>query len=116
MKENRTKKRDAPISIRLSKEELEEIDRRAERAGQSRSAFIKYVILSQNPPRQSRRSSIDEKLAAKFVAQASKITDRLDNIPGAHSDAERCNERRNLAYDAIIEMRNAFFKATGRKP
>lgn len=116
MSDRKDKKREAPISYRPPKDLRDEFHSRVQKSGLSTSAFLTKAVFNQAPPRQSRRPSIEEKLATKLTAQLAYIRDQLDETSRVHGDAALYDERFDLAFEALIEMRNAFFEATGRKP
>lgn len=116
MADGKDKKREAPTPIRYSKEELEQLGRDAERAGMSRHAYIRYRSLSQPPPRQARRPSIEEQILGQLLTQAIKIHQAL-NGRIATGDLDGLDPLTiQEAVEAIPELRTAFLKAMGRGP
>lgn len=109
MSEKLTKKRAAPLSIRFSEQELDELDRCAAASGLSRHAFIRAATLK---ARMSRRAGLDKKLAVQFLAAAARLQDQLHDVALAGgSDALTLEQARG----ELAEIREALLKALGRK-
>ena len=117
MPEQDDKKREAPISYRPPKELRAEFDERVLASGLSTSAFITKSIFGRDPPRRSRRPSIEHEAVAQILAGLAQIRDELHAIAmhlseGGHADRALIEE----ALRPLTEMRAVCFKALGRKP
>ena len=117
MPEQDDKKREAPISYRPPKELRAEFDERVLASGLSTSAFITKSIFGRDPPRRSRRPSIEHEAVAQILAGLAQIRDELHAIAthlseGGHADRAVIEE----ALRPLTEMRAVCFKALGRKP
>ena len=116
MPEQDDSKREAPISYRPPKELRAEFDERVRASGLSTSAFITKSVFGRDPPRRSRRPSIEHEAVAQILAGMAQIRDEL------HAIAMHLGEGggdRALIEDAVrplTEIRALCFKALGRKP
>ena len=107
-------KREAPISYRPPKELRAEFERRVNASGLSTSAFITKSVFGAEPPRQSRRPSIEHQAVAQILGELARVRDQLHTVaiasgPGSEVLLEE-------AVRSLTEIRSACFKALGRKP
>ncbi len=114
MPEKNDKKREAPISYRPPNGLRQEFRARVEKSGLSTSAFITKAVFATDPPRQSRRPSMEAELLARLLAQAAKIRDELHQI--SHAGGDDNAPVIEAAFDELTEIRAALLKASGRKP
>lgn len=111
-----TGKREAPISYRPPRHLRAEFDRRVRQSGVSTCAFITKAVFGIEPPRQSRRPSVELEAIGRLTAEMARVRDRLEEIirmQGASSPDTRLIEE---AVRHLSDMRAALFRATGRKP
>ena len=80
MPEQDDKKREAPISYRPPKELRAEFDERVLASGLSTSAFITKSVFGRDPPRRSRRPSIEHEAVAQILAGLAQVRDELHAI------------------------------------
>src|SRR5271170_6925036 len=73
-------KREAPISYRPPKELRAEFERRVNASGLSTSAFITKSVFGADPPRQSRRPSIEHQAVAQILGELARVRDQLHSI------------------------------------
>ncbi len=114
MPDRKNTKREAPISYRPPKDLREEFRARVEKSGLSTGAFITKAIFAADPPRQSRRPSMEAELLARLLAQAAKIRDELHEISLSGSDDRGAVIE--AAFGELTEIRAALLKASGRQP
>ena len=76
MPEQDEKKREAPISYRPPKELRAEFDERVLASALSTSAFITKCVFGRDPPRRSRRPSIEHQDVAQILATLGQVRDR----------------------------------------
>jgi hypothetical protein len=117
MPEQDDKKREAPISYRPPKELRAEFDERVRASGLSTSAFITKSVFGRDPPRRSRRPSIEHEAVAQILAGLAKVSGELHAInmhvgEGGAADQALIEE----AFRSLTELRAICFKALGRKP
>ena len=117
MKEQEDKKREAPVSYRPPKDLRAEFDERVLASGLTTSAFITRCIFGRDPPRRSRRPSIEHQEVAKILAALAQVRDRLEAInvhlrEGGQVDPTAIAE----SVQPLTEIRSLCFKALGRKP
>jgi hypothetical protein len=117
MPEQDDTKREAPISYRPPKELRPEFDERVRASGLSTSAFITQSVFGRDPPRRSRRPSIEHQDVAQILATLAQVRDEL------HVIAVRLGEGGDADWTVIeeavlplVEIRALCFKALGRKP
>ncbi|MEW8524861.1 MAG: hypothetical protein AB2552_17575 [Candidatus Thiodiazotropha endolucinida] len=114
MPDRKDKKRDAPISIRVTPEEKKQLFANAAKAGLSLSAYMKKLALDVDPPRQSRRPSLNQKILAKLSPYFAKNRDQLDRIEalgGEHGNTPLMQE----AVATLNEIRTILMKESGRR-
>jgi hypothetical protein len=112
----RDDKREAPISYRPPRELRTEFEQRVLASGLSTSAFITKAWSGADPPRRSRRPTVDHEAVAKILAGLAQVRDELQ-VLARHSDETGPNRAAiEQAARSLIEMRAACFKALGRKP
>lgn len=116
MPDRKDKKREAPISYRPPKDLRDEFHSRVQKSGLSTTAFITKAVFNQDPSRQSRRPSIEEKLLAKLLNEAAKIHQELHSIALDNGDEANNTRLMEEAVDALTEIRAALLKAMGRNP
>jgi hypothetical protein len=111
----RDDKREAPISYRPPRELRAEFEQRVLASGLSTSAFTK-AWSSVDPPRRSRRPTVDHEAVARILAGLAQVRDALQGV--APNTAETGLNRAAIeqAARSLTEMRAACFKALGRKP
>jgi len=73
-------KRTPPFSIRLSHEERAELERRAETAGLTIGGYCKSVIFEKDPPRRSRRPSVEKVELARLLGEVGRLGNNLNQI------------------------------------
>ena len=79
-------KRTPPFSLRLSREERAEIEKRAEAAGLSLGGYCKSVILG-SPPRRFRRPQVDRVELARLLGELGRVGNNLNQLTRlAHSE------------------------------
>ena len=112
------KKRKAPISYRPPEELREEFERRVNASGLSTSAFITKSVFGADPPRQSRRPSIEHQAVAQILGELARVRDQLHAIAIAIAIASGPGSGVLLeeAVRSLTEIRAVCFKALGRKP
>lgn len=113
MARKKHKKREAPISYRPPKALRDEFHARVKSSGLSTGAFLTQAWSSQDPPRQSRRPAIEEKLLAKLLAEAAAIRSELHEIASTKGAVTPSIKE---AAQALTEIRAALLKAMGRNP
>jgi hypothetical protein len=116
MQAEQDKKRKAPISYRPPEELREEFERRVDASGLSTSAFLTKAWSGGDPPRQSRRPTIDHQAVAKLLAALASVRDQLHAIATASGQGGASGATFEEAVRSLTEIRAACFKALGRKP
>ncbi len=112
----RDDKREAPISYRPPRELRAEFEQRVLASGLSTSAFITKAWSAADPPRRSRRPTVDHEAVAKILAGLAQVRDALHAIAPKPGEAGPIRATIEEAVRPLTEMRAACFKALGRKP
>ncbi len=116
MSEKTKQKREAPLSVRLTKAEREELLRLSDRAGLSMNAFVKAQVFGQAPLRSARRVSADGRLLVQLLAACAAIGDglsRLERDEGLSSEGRKALTAIRAKFDLL---RATVFDAFGRTP
>jgi hypothetical protein len=111
----RDDKREAPISYRPPRELRAEFEQRVLASGLSTSAFITKAWSGADPPRRSRRPTVDHEAVARILAGLAQVRDALLGVANA-SETGPNRVAIEQATRSLIEMRAACFQALGRKP
>lgn len=107
--------RSAPISYRPPKELEAKFYESVERSGLSVSAFITRSWYGEVLPRQIRRPPIEKKLLSKMLKVLADIRDELRYYRTLESDDKEFKQLLMEIKGHLIELRNAFFQASGRR-
>ncbi len=68
------------LTARFTAQEAAQLAAKAEQAGISRSAFIRFAALGTPPPRGKRNPSVNEKLLVQVLAQLGKIGSNVNQL------------------------------------
>ena len=79
------------------------------------NAFITKAVLGVDPPRQSRRPSVNHELVARLLVELAGLRDQLHQIAGA-DQAGVNGALFEQAVTQLNEIRAACFQALERKP
>src|SRR3954447_15403402 len=109
-------RRDAPISYRPPESVRAEFEQRVLDSGLSTSAFITKSVFGRDPPRRSRRPSVEHEAVAQILARLAQLRDELHAIAEARGQGSAQEGRFEEAVRSLAEIRAACFKALGRKP
>ena len=116
MKAEQSSKRKAPVSYRPPEDLRAEFERRVHASGLSTSAFITKSVFGADPPRQSRRPTIDHQAVARILAGLAGVRDQLHTIATALGQGGASGVTVEDALRSLTEIRAACFQALGRKP
>lgn len=103
------------LKARFDDSEAALIRERAERAGVSIAALIRFALLNQTPPRASRRPPLGREAAAQILGQIGPLKSALMQAASAAEDEQLAREIEAACRD-IADMRVALFEALGREP
>ena len=116
MPEQDDSKREAPISYRPPKELRAEFHERVLASGLSTSAFITKSVFGRDPPRRSRRPSIEHEAVAQILAGLAQVRDELHVLDKHLGEGSVDRALIEDAVRSLTEIRALCFKALGRKP
>lgn len=103
------------LTARFNAQEAAAVARKAEHAGISRSAFIRFAALGTPPPRGRRSVSANEKLLLQILAQLGKIGSNVNQLAHyAHLDRYQ-PQSVQAAMRELTEMRDAVMQALGHE-
>tara|TARA_B100000073_G_scaffold347827_2_gene363529 strand:- start:3258 stop:3767 length:510 start_codon:yes stop_codon:yes gene_type:complete len=108
------KKRPAPFSLRLSFNERQELEQRAENAGVTMGSYCKYAIFDIPPPRRAKRPVRDKAELAQLLGAVGKIGNNLNQIArqlNVHGSVEVSELQR--ALEDLTLIRESVMKALG---
>lgn len=88
-KRSERRQRGARINVRVTVEELEEIEARAQAAGLTAGGFLRAAGLGGKTPRTLPRAPIERDLLAKAVAELNRVGNNLNQIARALNRDER---------------------------
>ena len=115
MSERRARNRH--ITIRLSDEERDAIDDKAERAGLTTGSYARQELLGAPAPRQVRRPPVERGLLAKILGQIGAIGNNINQIARALNRGRPLeDEMLREAIGYLREIRDAVLRALGRDP
>ena len=108
-----TRQRQITLKARFTEAEAALIRSRADRAGVSVAALIRFALLNERPLRASRRPSLRKQLGAQMLGKLGQIASLLRGVkPGA---APRETELIAAIQRDVADMRTALFKALGSR-
>lgn len=105
------------LTIRLSPDERDEIDRTAQRAGLTSGSYARDVLLGAPTPRQVRRPPIERQELARLLGALGYIGNNINQIARIMNTGEAADQPQLLAALAgLAEVREAILQALGRAP
>src|SRR5690606_34824220 len=78
-----SRKRPAILQARFSAEEAADIKARADRAGTSVGSLIRSAVLSAQPPRATRRPSVNHEAVARMLGELGRVADAFRKAAAA---------------------------------
>lgn len=108
--------RERPISYRPPKKLRQEFHDRVARSGLTANAYITQAVFGREPPRQSRRPSVEHREVGRLLAELAALRDRLHAIERAAVEGVGTAPLLADAVRQLGELRAACFQALGRKP
>src|SRR5260370_27242497 len=101
----RDDKREAPFSYRPPRELRAEFEQRVLASGLSTSAFITKSWSAADPPRRSRRPTVDHEAVAKILAGLAQVRDALHAIAPKAGEAGPSRAAIEAALRPLTEIR-----------
>jgi len=106
------------FTVRLTGGQRAELIELAERAGVSRGAFARAVLLGSPPPRASRRKARDVQELARIFGEIGKIGSNVNQL-AHHANITRAlpaiDELQAMNF-SLMQMHEALMKALGQEP
>jgi hypothetical protein len=107
-----------PFTIRLTGGQRAELIELAERAGVSRGAFARAVLLGSPPPRSARRPPRDVRELARLFGEIGKIGSNVNQL-AHHANITRAlpaiGELQAINFH-LMQMHEALMRALGQEP
>lgn len=111
-----TRQRSKLLQVRLTPDELAEIEAQAERMELTPASFARSVLLSAPAPRARRRPAVQRQEVARLLGELGKVGSNLNQL------AHRLNAGQAVGSSSIVDavadvqvMRDACLAALGRK-
>ena len=111
--ENR--KRAAVLQARFTPDEAATIRAQAERAGMSVASLIRSAVLEAEPPRATRRPTVNHKAVARLLGELGRVAQAFRQAAKA-ADQRECGALIDAATRDFSELRAVCFEALGREP
>jgi Mobilization protein NikA len=110
-----TRKRAAVLQARFTQAEAADIRARADRAGTTVASLIRSAVLAAEPPRATRRPTVNHKAVARMLGELGRVADAFRQAAGA-ADQGTCHALIDAATRDLSELRTVCFEALGREP
>lgn len=113
------RQRSAAIGVRLTSEERAELDRRADAAGLTASAYLRACGLGDAGPRAARKPPVAKQEMVRILGQLGKIGSNLNQLARAvnrGADPNGLADDIKAAVVAMAEIHAAATRALGRAP
>jgi hypothetical protein len=110
------KKREPPVSYRPPADLRAEFERRVALSGLSACAFITRQIFNHEPPRRSRRPTVNHEAVAQLLGRLAEVRDGLNAVAKGSSASRPDTIVLEESLRQLIEIRAACFQALGRQP
>lgn len=105
------------LAVRCTREELEAIQAKADKAGLATGAFARAAMLDSPGPRAQRRAPADKDALLRVLGQLGKVGSNINQIARRLNTGERVHlPSLEEALSAYLELRNAIFEALGLEP
>ena len=96
-----TRKRPAVLQARFTAAEAADIRARADRAGTTVGSLIRSAVLSAEPPRATRRPTVNHKAVARVLGELGRVAEAFRQAaggrrPGHVPRPDRCRDPRSL--------------------
>jgi hypothetical protein len=111
-----TRQRGYPRSIRFNAEENQRIEAMEQRSGLNFAALVRHALFGVEPPRASRRPSIELETAARVLAALGKIGSNVNQLAHYAHLGKFHSEEIDMALRDLAELRTACLKALGQEP
>ena len=110
-----TRQRSLVITTRFSEQEAQTLRAMADKSGLTVGALIRHAVLNVDPPRASRRPSVELQAAARVLAALGKIGSNVNQLAHyAHLGRFQSNSI-DMALRDLAELRIACLKALGQE-
>ena len=109
--------RETHITVKLSLAERAALDAAAERAGLANGSYVRSRLFDGPIPRQVRRPPVERKELARLLGVFGKIGSNMNQIARAMNQGQLVYEVEiAVAFQALLDMRDATIRALGREP
>lgn len=110
-----TRKRPAVLQARFTAEEAAGVRAKADRAGMTVGSLIRSAVLSAEPPRATRRPSVNHQAVARMLGELGRVAEAFRQAAKA-ADPARSHALIDAAARDLSELRTVCFEALGREP
>ncbi|WP_029032278.1 plasmid mobilization protein [Salinarimonas rosea] len=110
-----TRQRKAVLQARFTFAEATAIRINADRAGMSVGAYLRAAVLETEPPRATRRPTVNHKAVARLLGELGRVAEAFRQAADA-ADQRECHALIDAATRDLSELRTVCFEALGREP
>jgi len=110
-----SRQRPAILQARFTEDEAADIRARADRAGTSVGSLIRSALLSAEPPRATRRPSVNHQAVARMLGELGKVAEAFRQAAKS-ADHRKSHALIDAASRDLSELRTVCFEALGREP
>ena len=110
-----TRKRSSVLQARFTAAEAAGIRAQADRAGTTVGSLIRSALLSSEPPRATRRPTVNHQAVARVLGELGRVAEAFRQAAGAADQSTRHELIDGAARD-LSELRTLCFEALGREP
>jgi Mobilization protein NikA len=110
-----SRKRAAILQARFTEGEAATIRARADRAGTSVGSLIRSAVLSAEPPRATRRPSVNHQAVARMLGGLGRVAEAFRQAAKV-ADHGKSHALIDAASRDLSELRTVCFEALGREP
>ena len=111
-----TRQRDKLLQVRVTADELAEIERQAAAAELTAASYARSVLLSAPAPRARRRPAVETQEVARLLGELGKVGSNLNQIAHRlHTGQAIGSNSLAAALDDVRAMRDACLAALGRR-
>ncbi|KUO69411.1 MAG: hypothetical protein APF80_08325 [Alphaproteobacteria bacterium BRH_c36] len=110
-----TRQRTAVLQARFTEAEAGAIRASAERAGMSIGTYIRSALLETEPPRATRRPTVNHKAVSRLLGELGRVAEAFRQAAEA-ADQRQSHALIDAASRDLSELRTVCFEALGREP
>jgi len=110
-----TRKRSSVLQARFTAAEAAGIRAQADRAGTTVGSLIRSAVLSAEPPRATRRPTVNHQAVARVLGELGRVAEAFRQAASA-ADQRKYHALIDATTRDLSELRTLCFEALGREP